>query len=64
MVVYDVRYGAEGVFFSQEELSSVADFDLVMSNVSSRAAQTGWSVHRYFIQTINLELRRCGVNEP
>lgn len=34
VVVYDIGYGVEGVFFSQEELSSVCYFDLVMPYIS------------------------------
>lgn len=40
MVVYDIRNGFEGVFLSQEELSSVRYFDLVMLNVPVSATET------------------------
>lgn len=40
MVVYDIRYGSEGVLFGQEELSGVCLFDLVMPDFSTRAART------------------------
>ena len=38
VVVYDIRYGAEGVFLSQEELSGVIDFDLVMFDIAAGTA--------------------------
>lgn len=38
MVVYDVRYGVEGVFLSQEELPGVTYFDLVMPDVPASTA--------------------------
>lgn len=40
VVVYDIRYGDEGVSFSQEELSSVTCFNLVMPNIAVTTAQT------------------------
>lgn len=38
VVVYDVRYGVEGVFLSQEELPGVTYFDLVMPDVPASTA--------------------------
>lgn len=40
MVVYDIRYGAEGMFLGQEELSGVSYFDLVMPDVPVSTAHT------------------------
>lgn len=38
VVVYDVRYGVEGVFLSQKELPGVTYFDLVMPDIPASTA--------------------------
>lgn len=52
MVVYNVWYGVEGVLFSQVELSCVIYFNLVMSNISSGAANNQRKDEFLFIQAL------------